>query len=109
MKKAWEFITDLRIVVITISTIFMVLLFIAGVIQLPSRVEILEAKDIELDGTDTELEIAQTTLSATFNSVMELHKEQMKQNTIDHRRYEKVQAQLTELHLQRVVNGNPSR
>ena len=109
MKKAWEFITDLRIVIITISTIFMIIVFITGVVQIPGRVGSLEAKDIELDGTDTELEKAQTTLSATFNSVMELHKEQMKQNTADHRRYEKVQAQLTELHLQRVVNGNPSR
>ena len=105
MKKAWAFITDLRIVIITISTIFMVIAFITGIISIPGRVGSLEAKDIELDKADTELEKAQATLSTTLTSALELHKEQKKQNAIDHRRYEEVQKQLTELHLQRVVNG----
>lgn len=106
MSKAWSFISDLRVLFITISAIFMILVFITGVVQIPGRVGNLEAKDIELEKADTELEKAQTTLSATLASAIELHKEQKKQNAIDHRRYEKVQAQLTELHLQKVVNGN---
>ncbi|KKL64817.1 hypothetical protein LCGC14_2161210 [marine sediment metagenome] len=79
---------------------------IATFASMPGRVSTLEAKDIEQDKADTELEKAQATLSTTLTSALELHKEQKKQNAIDHRRYEEVQKQLTELHLQRVVNGS---